>query len=235
MERISHRKPSDRLTFGYRRYSVLGALFSSIVLITGSVFILLEAIPRLIHPEPVIAEGMLPMAVLGITVNIIAVLRLRGDGDRLNQRVIMLHLLEDVLGWVGVLVVSIVLLFVDLPVLDPILSIVITVYVLSRIFPRLTEALRVFLQYSPGGIELRSIRDKIREDHEISDIHDTHLWSVDGHDHVFSAHLVLTRNMTLVETEEVKERVKSRLAELGIDHATLEMEPAESLCKGCKE
>jgi cobalt-zinc-cadmium efflux system protein len=232
LERYSSREPTDRQTFGYKRFSLMGALLSALVLLIGSVFILLEAVPRLWNPEEVNPEGMLPLAVVGITVNLIAALRLRG-GKKLNQRVILLHLLEDLLGWVGVLVVSVILLFVDLPILDPILSIAITVFVLSRIIPHLRRTLRVFLQYAPDDIEIQEVKDRLSEMEEIKEVHDVHLWSLDGNYTLFSAHIVLTRDTDLSEQEEIKRRIKDVLKSMQIQHATLEFEPSVAACEEC--
>ncbi len=236
MEKLSRKGSSDKLTFGYRRFSVLGALFSSLVLVSGSVFIITEAVQRILHPEEVMPEGMLPLAILGVGVNLVAAIRLKKEGgDHLNQRVIMLHLLEDVLGWIAVLIVSIVLFFADIPVLDPVLSLVITLFVLTRVFPRLMESLRVFLQYSPGNLELDQIRGTIRESSGVSEVHDTHLWSMDGRDHIFSAHVVLKENMNLAEVEKIKQDIKKKLESLGINHSTIEFEPLGTVCKSCRE
>ena len=139
--------------------------------------------------------------------------------------------------WDGLLllIVSLVLLLADIPVLDPILSMVITVFVLSRIIPRLTETLRVFLQYSPGSLELETIRGRIRTVRGVAAVHDTHLWSIDGREHIFSAHVVLTENLTLLDMEKIKKVIKNDLEEMGISHGTIEFEPVDSLCRGCKE
>ena len=232
LERYSSREPTERQTFGYKRFSLMGALLSALVLLVGSVFILLEAVPRLWKPEQVDPRGMLPLAVVGITVNLVAVLRLR-SGKKLNQRVILLHLLEDLLGWIGVLIVSVLLFFVDLPILDPILSIAITVFVLSRIIPHLRRTLRVFLQYAPEDIEIGEIKNRLGEIEEIEEVHDVHLWSLDGNYTLFSAHVVLGKNTDLSGQEEIKKRIKSVLKEMQIQHVTLEFEPSAAACGEC--
>ncbi len=232
LERYSSREPTDRQTFGYKRFSLMGALLSALVLLVGSVFILLEAVPRLWNPEQVDPRGMLPLAVVGITVNLIAVLRLR-SGKKLNQRVILLHLVEDILGWVGVFIVSMVLLFVNLPILDPILSIAITVFVLSRIIPHLRRTLRVFLQYAPEDIEIEEVKVRLAEIEEIKGVHDVHLWSLDGNYTLFSAHVVLDKNTDLGEQEDIKKRIKGVLKSMQIQHVTLEFEPSSAACDEC--
>ena len=232
MERYSKKKRTDELTFGYRRFSLLGAITSSFVLLAGSVFILTQSIPRLFHPEAVHPKGMIGMAVAGVLINGFAVLRLR-KGDKLNERVILLHLLEDVLGWIAVLIVSILLLFYDLPILDPLLSIVITIFIVSKILPNIKSILKIFLQYSPDDVDVQKIKQLILKRDAIDSVHDVHLWSLDGRFTVFSCHLSSNKNMSLMEIESEKTEIKRDLHQLGIEHITLEFEPNSKICSEC--
>ena len=151
LDHYSHQQEDGRFSYGYRRFSLLGALINALILFGGSLWILLQAIPRLIRPEDFNSRGMLLLAVLGILVNGLAVLRLRGDGS-LNARVAALHLLEDVMGWAAVLIVGIILEFVDLPILDPILSVAITLVVLYRAPQFLAPDSGCLLTGCPGRI-----------------------------------------------------------------------------------
>lgn len=232
LERLSERGKSDSLTFGYRRFSVLGALTSAFVLIGGSVFILSEAIPRLLEPESVSGPGMLAIAAVGVAVNGLAVLRLRG-GTRLNQRVVFLHLIEDVLGWAAVLVGSIVIMVIDLPVLDPILSVAITVFILAKIVPNLRAALRIFLQYAPDDIDVQQLSAELSAVDDVADVHDVHLWTLDGNYTIFTAHVVVDKQVEWPEIEALKERLRQRAHELGLSHATFEFEPSDRVCEEC--
>lgn len=232
MDRVSRRRRTGTQTFGSKRYSVLGAIVSAAVLLVGSVFIMVEAVPRLFEPEAVHPEGMLPLALAGIAFNLLAVLRLRG-GSSLNRRVVMLHLLEDVLGWVGVLVVSVVLLFAEVPILDPMLSIAVTIFVLSRIWPRLRHAVGVFLQHAPSDIDIEDIEAEVEAMPHVRSLHDMHLWSLDGSYHLFSTHVVVDDDLKLSSLEELKSGIKSALAERGIHHVTLEFESEATGCLEC--
>ncbi|MFP4373431.1 MAG: cation diffusion facilitator family transporter [Spirochaetaceae bacterium] len=232
MERVAGRPRTPKQTFGYKRYSLLGAIVGAAVLLVGSVFVMMEAVPRLFAPEAVHPEGMLPLAVAGMTFNLLAVLRLRG-GKKLNHRVVVLHFMEDVLGWVGVFVVSVVLLFADLPILDPILSVVVTLYVLSRIVPRLKHALGVFMQYAPADVDTGRIESRISAIEHVEGLHDVHVWSLDGSYNLFSSHVVVDGDLSLSDLEGLKARIKSTLAELGIHHVTLEFEAAAAGCTEC--
>ena len=231
-EHLAERGADHRLTFGYRRYSVLGALISAAILMAGSTYILLKAIPRILHPEPVSEVGMLAIAIVGVVVNLLAVLRLRG-GSKLNQRIVFLHLIEDVLGWLAVLVASIVMMFVDIPLLDPILSIAITVFVLAKIVPNLRTTLRVFLQYAPDDVDVREVAARLREADSVVDVHDLHIWSLDGSYTVFSAHVVVDEEADWREIEALKARLRTEAEKLGINHSTFEFEPSDRVCEEC--
>ena len=232
MERYSKKKANQQLTFGYRRFSLVGAITSSFVLLIGSIFILVHAIPRLLNPEEVHPEGMLGMAILGIFVNGIAVFRLR-KGQKINERVIFLHLLEDVLGWSAVLVISVVLIFYDMPILDPLLSIIITIFIVSKIIPNIKNILKIFLQYSPDDMDIQAIKEIIMKNEIVENVHDIHLWSLDGHFTVFSCHVSCKENITLVEIEQERKQLKRALNELGIEHITMEFEPNSKICAEC--
>lgn len=232
MEKLSHRRASETLTFGYRRYRLLGALVTSLVLLGGSAVILSEAIPRLVAPEAVEARGMLPLALLGIGVNGVAAFRLRKSTGA-NRRVVALHLLEDILGWVAVLIVSIVLLFVQVPILDPILSVAITLFIIARIIPTIGRVTKVLLQHAPPGLRTGELRKVIGDLPGVSDVHHVHVWTLDGEYHLLSAHVVMEGNPSLDALEETKQRAKGLLAERGVDHVTLEFEAPAAGCRDC--
>ncbi len=223
MEKVSEKEGTAKLTYGYRRYSLLGAIFSSLVLILGSAFIIYSAAKRLFAVEEVNAGGMVIMAFVGIIFNGIAVLLLRSD-ESLNAKVVFNHLLEDVLGWISILVVGTIMLFWDAPILDPILSIVIAVFVLSRIIPMFTKVGRIFLQYKPDDIEIQNIRETLEAEDKVIEIHDVHLWSLDGTNHIFSCHVVYEDSVSLEEMLSLNRRIKSRLADMGIQHSTIDPE-----------
>lgn len=223
LDKKSKQDANNRFSFGYRRFSLLGALINGIVLISGSIFLLFEIIPRLIEPQHSNAKGMLVFAIFGIIVNGAAVLRVKG-GKTLNERVVSLHLLEDVLGWVAVLIVSIILLFWDIPILDPILSILILSYVLFNVVKNLKETLLVFLQGVPSDIDLPSLESKISEIDNVVSVHQLQLWSLDGAEHVLTIHVVIKEGTSVNEIISLKRNVKALLNESQVEHATIEIE-----------
>jgi cobalt-zinc-cadmium efflux system protein len=171
-------------------FSLLGALINSVVLLVGSIIILVNAVPRLLDPQQPHTKGMLILAVFGVIINGLAVFRLQ-HGKSINERVVSLHLLEDVLGWVAVLIGATVMHFVNAPIIDPILSIAITIYILSNVFKNLKQSMRIILQGSPLKIEADQVEKILLSHPDIQDIHDLHIWSIDGEYNILTAHLVL--------------------------------------------
>lgn len=229
-QKLSKKGRTKTFSYGYKRFSLLGAIINSIVLVVGSIFILTKAIPELFHPEETNAEGMLYLAILGIIVNGAAVFKLR-KGESLNEKVVSLHLLEDVLGWVAVLIGSIVMIYVDAPFIDPLLSILISCFVLFNVYKNLKKSLLVILQGIPEEVDLDGIRKKLRDIKAITDIHDCHVWSMDGEYNILTIHLKLDKDYKLSEQSEFKEMVRLNLKNESIDHITIEFEGQNENCE----
>lgn len=226
----SRKKANHKFTFGYERLSVLGALINSVILIVGSVFVVIEAVKRLYTPEVSDAQGMFYLAIAGVIVNGFAAYKV-SSGKSLNEKVIHWHLLEDVFGWVAVLIVSIVLLFRDVPWLDPALSIILTLFILYHVVKRLKETLYVFLQRTPDDVNLGEIKTKILATPNVASMHHTHLWSLDGEHHVFSTHLKLKNISSLKEISQLKIEIKEMLrSEYEFSHYTIETELEDEDC-----
>lgn len=223
LEKYAEKGPDSSFSYGYGRFSLLGALISSLVLVAGSVVILSQAIPRLIHSQEVHPEGMLGFAILGIIVNGVAAIRLR-KGSTLNEKVASWHLLEDVLGWVAVLIVSIVLLIKDLPILDPMLSLVITAFVLYNVSKNLRKILRVFLQGVPNEFSIKEIEEELSNLSDVEDACHTHIWSLEGQRNLLSIHLIVKDEISRERIIEIKAEVTRRMEEKGIDHVTVQVD-----------
>lgn len=219
-----------KFTFGYSRFSLLGALVNSIILMVGSGFVLYEAVKRLIHPEPADAQGMLYFALLGIAVNGYAAFRLSG-GTSMNEKVVSWHLIEDVLGWVAVLIVSIVMLFTDVPWLDPALSMAITLFILYNVFGRLKETLVILLQGSPADIDAEQIKAEILQLPNVTGMHHVNIWSLEGEHHVYTAHVKTTGITTFAGIIEVKRAVKAILKKHPFTFYTIEVELEDEDCE----
>ena len=229
LERVSRRGSDHKYTYGYRRFSLLGALINTIVLIVGSIFILMEAIPRLVHPEQTNAQGMALFAVIGIVVNGAAILKLR-TGKSMNEQVLTWHLLEDVLGWAAVLIVSIVLLFWDIPILDSILSIGITCYILFNVVKNFRKTLALFLQAAPENMDIKQIQKAIENIEYVISTHHPHIWSLDGEENVLSMHVVVQPDITIAQVMCIKEEIRNLVNAYDILHVTIDIEYGESDC-----
>lgn len=229
LENFSQRKKDQRYSYGYRRFSMLGAILSAIVLITGALFVLFEAVPRLLQPEQSNAQGMIVFAIIGISVNGFVVLRLR-SGKNMNARMISWHLLDDVLGWGAVLLMSLVLLFANIQILDPIFSLLITAFVLFNVIKNLKKTLSLFLQAVPEEVGIEEIEDTIKKAPKVKEVHHTHLWSLDGEKNVLTTHVVLEEGASRNEIRAIKCLVHELIPKYDIEHTTIEFEYLDEDC-----
>lgn len=221
---------NNEFTYGYRRLTLFGAFLNSIVLIAGSIWVLTQAIPRLSDPLMPITEGMLALAILGVTINGFAAYCI-SKGSTMNEKVLNWHLLEDVLGWVAVLVVSVILQFVDWPILDPLLSVGFTLFILFNVIRNLWATGKIFLQAVPDKTLHDEIRHKLLNIDGISDIHHQHLWSLDGEQHVLTAHLVIEGSLENGRYNSMKYSVAETLRPFSLAHTTIEIELKQEYCR----
>ena len=229
-ERLAEQGGNSRYTYGFKRFSLLGALISTLLLLLSSFYILSEAVPRLIEPERANAEGMVVLALIGIVVNAYAMFKLSG-GASMNVRTVSLHLLEDVLGWVAILIVAVILLFKDIPILDPILAILITLYILSNVLKNVNAIIPIFMQAAPEQFDVEGIRQQIEKIEHVQSTHHIHIWSLDDQHQVFSMHLVADKNLDAKQYAELKQRVREGMREHGFFHSTVEIELPEEACR----
>ena len=230
LDKKSKEKSNSTFSFGYRRFSLLGALINSLVLIAGSIYVIYEAVGRLFEPEHSDADGMIIFAIIGVAVNGFAAYKL-SSGKTMNEKVVSWHLLEDVLGWVAVLIVAIVLKFEDIHYLDPALSLLITMYILWNVVKRLKDTLFIFLQGVPRDIDLDEIRNSLLSIDKVASMHHTHVWSLEGEHHVFTAHIKLQYIREFKEIVAVKKEVKDVLKKYSFEHYTIETELDDETCE----
>jgi cobalt-zinc-cadmium efflux system protein len=230
LQNRSKKEADNKFTFGYSRFSILGALVNSIILLAGSCFVIYEAVNRLIHPEPSDATGMFIFAIIGVAVNGYAAFRL-SHGKSLNERVVSWHLVEDVLGWAAVLVASVVMMFTDAPWLDPALSLGITIFIVYNVLKRLKETLAILLQGTPEGIDPEKIKQEILLVPHVASLHHTNIWSLEGEHHVFTTHIKLDAIAGFTDMLEVKRRVKEVLKKYSFSHYTIEVEMKDESCE----
>lgn len=230
LEKRSHKGRDKKYSYGYRRLSPLAAVINLVILVSGSIVIISEAIPRLLEPEEIKTDYMVLFAVLGIIFNGIAVLRLMKSGDSANTKTVMLHLLEDVLGWAAVLVGSIIIYFTGWLIIDPIMSILIAFYILYNAIKNFRMILPIFLQGVPVGTNQEKITEKLREIKNVLDAHDLHSWTLDGEYNIVTVHLVISDGSTTEEIISIKNKAREILASENQEHYTLEIEFESELC-----
>lgn len=228
-EKKAQQRPDQKRTFGYKRLSLGAAVFTSIVLVSGSLFILSKAIPRLLNPEPVDAQGMVILAVIGVIFNGFGFIKLR-SGQSMNEKALTWHLLEDVLGWVMVLIGSIIMFFWDNPIIDPLMTIGYTTFILWGVSKNLKESLNILMQGVPSHIDVNHIEKGLLTVKDVVSVHDMHVWSLDGETDIFTGHIVV-KDKALEKPEEMKALIKTELEKHHIEHTTIELE-SESSCSG---
>ncbi len=229
--KLSKKGRDDDFSYGYRRFNVIGAIISSIVLVTGSVFIVIESIPRLLNPVQPDTSGMIALGILGVLVNGAAALRLK-SGESVNEQAVYWHLLEDVLGWTATLIGAIIMHFTNVPELDAVLSILIALFILYNVVRNLKRSFKIILQGTPTEIDIEKIHKTLSSVDGVSSLHDCHTWTMDGQYHILSVHLVVN-DQSLNDLQEIKEKVKGELKTLGINHSTIEFESKDEDCDSC--
>jgi len=229
LEKKSKKKPDYDFTYGYRRYSLIGALISSMILLVGSAIIVFEAINRLLQPEPINSELVIYFAIVGVVVNGLAALNLK-RGKTLNEKVISLHLLEDVLGWVALLIAAIVMYFTEIVVLDALLSLVFTLYIIYHVVKNLKKIFKVFLEATPNNMDITKIISKLEQVDHVLEVHHVHLWSLEGNVPLITFHATLPDELDSKQVSAIQNQMNTILKGLGIRHSTIQVEFSDFNC-----
>lgn len=230
LERKSTAPADKKRTFGYRRLSLVSALLAAIVLVVGSLFILSQAIPRLMNPEHVYAPGMIGLAVIGLIFNGIGFYRLK-KGSSMNEKVLSWHLLDDVLGWSVILIGATIIQFWDNHIIDPLMTIGFTAFTLWGVGKNIKETLNVFLQGVPAHINVENIMQDLLSVAGVIEVHDIHVWSLEGETDIFTGHFVV-KDEVLRNVETTKNLIRKELTKHHIEHSTLELESEVSCIDG---
>ena len=224
LEKKSKKQPDDIFTYGYARYSVIGSVITTLILLFGSVMVIYNAVLRIINPVPINYSGMVIFAVFGVIVNFIAAYVTR-EGDSLNQKAVNLHMLEDVLGWALVLIGALIMKFTDISIIDPIMSIGVSLFIFVNAFGNLKAVLDLFLEKTPENICVDELKKHILNIEGVLDVHHIHIWSLDGHNNFATMHIVSNE-----DSQKIKHMVREELLEHGVGHATLELETEGEDC-----
>lgn len=223
LETISNREEDNRYTLGYKRFSLLGALVTAIILMTGSVLVILENVTKILNPQPVNDEGILWLGIIAITINVLASLVV-SKGKTKNESILSLHFLEDTLGWLAVILMAIVLRFTDWYILDPLLSLVISFFILSKALPRFWSTLKIFLDAVPEGIDIKQVKSGLEQLDNVASLNQLNLWTMDGLEKNAIIHLCLEDWEQMTET---KNQVRQLLEERGVQNITIEVDSSQ--------
>ncbi len=230
LEKISKKKPNEEYTYGYIRYSVFGALITTTILTVGSILVIIGGVNRIINPRIVNYDGMIIFAIFGVVINFIAAYFTK-EGDSVNQKAVNLHMLEDVLGWVVVLIGSVLMKFTDISIIDSIMSICIAIFILINAFKNLKNILDLFLEKAPKNISIKNLKNDLLKIKDVVDVHHVHVWSMDGISNYATMHVVTRSD----NQKMLKNKIKKDLKKIGIIHTTVEIECMEEKCneKNC--
>ena len=223
LERKSKKQPDETYTYGYARFSVLGSVITTLILLIGSCLVIYNGVHRLFSPAPIHYNGMILFAVVGVCVNFLAAFFTR-EGDSLNQKAVNLHMLEDVLGWAIVLIGAVVMRFTDFALLDALLSIGVAVFIFINAAKTLKTVIDLFLEKVPSDLPVEKIKETVMGIDGVEDVHHIHIRSINGHS------LDATMHIVTIDPHTAKDSVRKALGDLGISHITLETEAPGEHC-----
>lgn len=223
-EFVSNRKQDANYSFGYKRFSLLGALVTSLILVSGSFLVIIRNIGRLFNPETVNYDGMLVLGIVAIIINYLAA-RIVSHGETRNESILSLHFLEDILGWLAVIIVSIIMRYTHWFILDPIFAIGIAVYILSQALPKLFETIRLFLEAVPEDFDYQSVGRQIEALPNVAKLMQFNVWSLDGIETIANLHVCLEDHN---KQSESKHTIYNLLKVEGIHTATIEIDEDEA-------
>ncbi len=224
LERKSKKKADLHYTYGYVRYSVMGSIFTTLILLIGSIFVIYEAIKRIFNPVTINYSGMIILAILGVIINLGAAYFTK-EGDSLNQKAVNLHMLEDVLGWVVVLIGAILMHFTDIAIIDSILSILVALFIFYNAFKNIIKIGDLFLEKTPDDIDIKALKKDLLTIKGVKDVHHIHIRSLDGFNNFATMHIVTEKY-----DSALKEKVRERLQGFKINHSTIEIELPNEDC-----
>ena len=223
---ISRKSADEKKTFGYKRVEILTALFNAVVLIVIIVFLFIEAYKRFQEPEPIKGLIMFIVATVGLIANLVAVLLLRGDSQHnLNIRAAYLHLLGDTISSVAVIIGSILIYFFEVYWIDPVITVLIGLYIIKEAYVVLKEAVDILMQGTPATINLQEVVNEIEKHNEISNVHHVHAWRLDDKQIHFECHIDLIMDLTLSKADDIRTEIETLLQnKFGISHVTIQFE-----------
>jgi cobalt-zinc-cadmium efflux system protein len=230
LQKLSHKKRDENFSYGYGRFSLLSALISGSVILVGSIWVFSESLPRFWNTTtPPHGPGMFALALLGCAINAFAAFRL-SKGHSHNEQMLKWHLLEDSFGWGAVLVGSIVIMQTSWTWVDPLLACGLSLFVSWNVIKQLFKTARLFLQATPEDFDENGFFEKVLGFPEVQTIHDFHVWSLDGHRHILSLHVVLNKEIQTFDVQLLKNKIRQCVESPGHYHFTIEVEDPKNNC-----
>ena len=220
LETISNREEDGQYTLGYKRFSLLGAILTAVILMIGSVLVILENVTKIVHPQPVNEEGILWLGIIAVAINVLASLVVR-KGKTKNESILSLHFLEDTLGWLAVILMAIILRYTDWYILDPLLSLIISIFILSKAIPRFWSALKIFLDAVPEGVDIKQVMSDLEGLDNVASLNQLNLWTMDGLEKNAIVHVCLKE---IEQMETCKEFIRNLLKDCGFQNITIEVD-----------
>lgn len=236
--RISRRAANTQKTFGYRRAEVVGAFINLITLVLVALYLIVEAVERFLDPQPVNGSVMFVVALIGLSANAVtAVLLFRDSKSSLNMRSAFVHILSDAFSSVGVVIGSLLILWYDVYLADPIITLAISVYILFHAYGMLRQTINILMEGAPHGLDLDDVVEAMQATERVLDVHHLHVWQLGEATRALEAHVVIDED-NLGQMEAIKRDLKELLHEqFHIEHSTLEFEliPCSTLSHPCYE
>ena len=224
LEKKSKKQPDETYTYGYARFSVVGSMITTLILMVGSVLVVFNAVRRIFNPVEIHYDGMLVFAVVGVIINLAAAIFTRHGGS-LNQRSVSLHMLEDVLGWIVVLIGAVVMKLTDIRIIDPLMSIAVAAFIFYHALRNLNVAVGVFMEKAPKGVDMKKVKADLLKIKGVQDVHHIHIWSLDGANNYATLHAVIDG-----DAPSIKDALRRKLEEHKVGHVTLELEAPGEYC-----
>lgn len=223
---VSKKSSSPKKTFGYKRIEILAALFNSTILIAVSVFLFYKAYERFVDPQPIKEGIMFFVAVIGLVANLISVFLLKKDSDHnLNIRSAYLHLLGDTLSSVAVVIGSVLIYYFKIYWVDPLLTVLIGLFILKETFRILKETVEILMEASPPDLDIDNIRTELEKLTTVANIHHIHAWRLTDSDVHFQCHADLNENISIKDTDVIRKELENILIKkFNINHVTIQME-----------
>ncbi len=231
-EKKSKKLPNKEYSYGYLRYTMLGSLIASFILLVGSVIIIYNVVPRLIKPLSVNYDAMIIFGIFGLLINLYATIKIMRSKDK--DKKINTHMIEDTVIWLFILTGSICIKVFDSVIIDPILSLLIAIYILYQVYKYMKNIYNIFMEKVPKNVKIDEIKKDIEENENIDNVHHIHIWSMDGVNNYMTAHIHLNKVLSEEEIIKTKNDVKNKLMEDKINHITLEVEYFNEKCDSSK-